>query len=92
MRPLAEVLSGTKRLFVCGLALDFCVLDTCINAKVSGFDSVILILDAARAAHIPGVGGFGTGFLQDPSAIKSKILKAEVRLGSFRSLVEKQAR
>ena len=28
---------------------------------------VYMVLDAARAAHIPGVGTFGSGFLSDPS-------------------------
>ena len=26
-----------------------------------------MVLDAARAAHIPGVGAFGSGFLSDPT-------------------------
>ena len=26
-----------------------------------------MVLDAARAAHIPGVGSFGSGFLSNPS-------------------------
>ena len=26
-----------------------------------------MVLDAARAAHIPGVGTFGSGFLSDPT-------------------------
>ena len=46
---LQAALQGKKRLFVCGLALDFCVTDTCLNAKDAGFDSVHLLLDAARA-------------------------------------------
>lgn len=63
-RNLVELLAGKRRLFVCGLALDFCVADSAHNARDAGFDNVFMVLDAARAAHIPGVGGFGSGFLQ----------------------------
>ena len=71
LASLAEKLKGFKRLFVCGLALDFCVLDTCLNAvglhsEGLQFDSVYCVLDAARAAHITGIGSFGSGFLSDP--------------------------
>lgn len=51
-RPLQDVLRPARRLFVCGLALDFCVLDTCLNALDAGFSSVHLVLDAVRALHI----------------------------------------
>ena len=37
-----------------------------------------MVLDAARAAHIPGVGAFGSGFLSDPSeAVGSELENAE---------------
>ena len=43
---------GTRRrLYVIGLALDFCVLDTAITAKTAGFGEVWIVLDLARAAH-----------------------------------------
>ena len=32
---LQDAMRIKKRLFVCGLALDFCVLDTCLNAGSS---------------------------------------------------------
>lgn len=34
--PMHEPMRG-KRLFVCGLVTDFCVVDTCINAMAAGF-------------------------------------------------------
>ena len=37
---LEKRLAGCTRLFVCGLALDFCVLDTCLNARKCGFEQV----------------------------------------------------
>lgn len=42
------------RVYVCGLALDFCVHDTCVNASTLGITKVSMIVDAARAAHIAG--------------------------------------
>ena len=39
-QTLEDRLRGCKRIFVCGLALDFCVLDTCLNARKLGFEQV----------------------------------------------------
>ena len=88
---LEQRLKGSKRLFVCGLALDFCVLDTCLNARLAGFENVILLLDAARAAHIPGVGGHGTGFLSDPVAVVKQLRDAGVRIATSRDACPPQA-
>jgi len=46
-----------------------------------------MILDAARAAHIPDVGPIGTGFLQDPSKIKEQMQAANVKLVPTAALV-----
>ena len=46
---------GVRRVFACGLAADFCVLDTVLNAKAEGFEEAYMVLDATRAAHLPGV-------------------------------------
>ena len=77
---LQTALKGKRRLFVCGLALDFCVLDTCINARDCGFDEVYMVYDAARAAHIHGVGQHGSGFLTDPIEVVRKLKAAGVGL------------
>lgn len=81
-QTLSDVLKekNIKRIFACGLALDYCVLDTAINGKGNGFEESYLILDAARAAHLPGIGSFGSGFLQDPVELKNKLAAAGVRL------------
>lgn len=84
-RSLQDALKGSQRLFVCGLALDFCVLDTCLNARDLGFNQVFLVLDAARAAHISGVGAHGTGFLTPPSEVLSKLKEAGVGIVSLAS-------
>ncbi len=44
---------GLRRLFVCGLALDFCVHYSCIDARRDGFD-VVMIEDACRAIDLEG--------------------------------------
>lgn len=86
-KSLQDILQNAKRIFVCGLALDFCVSDTCINAKALGVQAeVYMLLDLARAAHIPGVGNFGTGFLQDPKQVLGNLEKAGVKLASIRGV------
>ena len=51
-KTMKAALAGKKRVFVCGLALDFCVLDTCLNAKQCGVESVPRrARRGARGAH-----------------------------------------
>jgi len=47
---------GVKRLLVGGLATDYCVLNTVLDARKAGFD-VLLLVDAVRAVNVkPGDG------------------------------------
>lgn len=81
-RPLSEMMQGSKRLFCCVLAGDFCVLDSALNAATSNIfpgSQVFHVYDATRAAHIPGIGAFGSGFLSDPKDIVEKLRTTGVR-------------
>ena len=88
LRTMQDVLNAKLcpekgRIFVCGLALDFCVHDTCVNAIALGMQRVSIIVDAARAAHVPGLGSYGSGFLSEPSAVKSSLASSGVKIVSF---------
>ena len=61
------------RLFVCGLAFDFCVIDSAINARENTGKPTFIIHDATRAAQIPGATSFGSGFLTDPAELVKKL-------------------
>jgi len=83
-KRIAEYLRAlsAQRIYVVGLAMDVCVLDTAIKAaslKVAQ-DGVFLPVDASRAVHIPQVGAYGSGFVTDPQKIVSKATQAGVKL------------
>jgi nicotinamidase/pyrazinamidase len=44
---------GLKRLFLCGLAYDFCVRYSAIDGTAAGFECIV-IEDATRAVGLPG--------------------------------------
>jgi nicotinamidase/pyrazinamidase len=44
---------GLKRLFLCGLAYDFCVRHSAIDGKALGFETIV-IEDATRPVNLPG--------------------------------------
>jgi len=47
---------GVRRVVVCGLATDYCVLNTVIDARENGFE-VLVVLEAMRAVDVtPGDG------------------------------------
>lgn len=71
---------GIRRVFLCGLSLDNSVAETAANAANAGFSDINVILDATRAQHLPGIGEFGTGFMQDPAVTRDKLVNAGVRL------------
>jgi len=81
-QDLASLLKerNVSRIFACGLALDYCVLDTALNCVQAGFAESYIIMDAARAAHLPGIGSFGSGFMQDPAELKHKLVSSSVKV------------
>eukprot|EP01065_Artemidia_motanka_P016325 TRINITY_DN2002_c6_g1_i1.p1 TRINITY_DN2002_c6_g1~~TRINITY_DN2002_c6_g1_i1.p1 ORF type:complete len:640 (+),score=121.89 TRINITY_DN2002_c6_g1_i1:148-2067(+) len=84
---------GLKRLFVCGLAFDYCVLDTTCNGRKLGFEEAYLIADAARPAYIPASDfhkpDFGSGFTQDPKCVRKKLLEYGAKFCFVRNLLPK---
>ena len=44
---------GIKRVFVCGLALDFCVAYSAVDASIAGFETYV-IMDATKPVDLPG--------------------------------------
>lgn len=59
---------GIKELYVCGLALDYCVLQTALDAIKCGF-KVNVILDACRAVDVNNIDG-----------VKKQMIAAEIKL------------
>jgi len=64
---LADRLGSRRALYVTGLALDFCVIDTALTAREAGFDDVYIVLDAARPSHVLPIG-----FLTQPADLFAK--------------------
>jgi nicotinamidase-related amidase len=83
-RTLKQALleEGIERVFVCGLALDFCVFDTALNAKDAGFKNVVFLLDASRPAFVPGYLPFYAGYAHEPNWTYSKLKEAGVAIWS----------
>ena len=58
----------------------------------TSLSQVHMVLDAARAAHIAGVGAHGSGFLNDPQDVLRKVTEAQVNLIAARHLGRGAAR
>lgn len=85
---LAEAMRarGIRRLAVCGLATDYCVLNTVIDGLQAGFE-VLLVAEAARAVDVaPGDGERAmTRMLlagADPVRLSGEGLVADLALGA----------
>jgi len=76
---LGKMVGEARRLFSVGLCYDLCVIDTALNAAPI-VPEVYLVGDASRAVHIPGVGQFGSGFLNDPAHLVSQMKKTGVKI------------
>lgn len=64
---------GIERLFVMGLATDFCVKETALGALESGF-KVVLVLDGCRAIDSPA--GTGQAALDEMEAAGATFVKS----------------
>ena len=73
--PLAERLGKRRNVYICGLALDFCVVDSALTAKAAGFENVWIILDVSRPSHVPPIG-----FLTPPAQLFAKIRDGGVQV------------
>ena len=90
---LADSLGKSRNAYVCGLALDFCVLDSALTGTRAGiFRDVNIVLDSSRAAYVPGVGRYGSGFLSNPRDFIQKTTMKNVKLVSTISLTNTPAK
>jgi nicotinamidase/pyrazinamidase len=72
---LAEQLKdrGVRRVAVCGLATDYCVLNTALDAIEAGFQTLVL-LDAMRAVEVaPGDGARAIGRMVAAGAVAVEV-------------------
>ena len=44
---------GINRVFICGLALDFCVAYSAIDSAIAGFETFV-IMNATKPVDLPG--------------------------------------
>lgn len=74
--------SKEGRIFCCGLAYDFCVIDSAVNYRkaVPENGKYYILQDLTRAARIPGIGSFGSGFLTDPRVHVKKLADHGIQL------------
>jgi len=86
-KPCSDLLPKGGRVFCCGLAYDYCVMDTAVNfvQTVVDFDDnkCFMVQDLTRAARIPGIGAFGSGFLTDPSVLLEGLTANKIGLVRF---------
>lgn len=59
-----------QRLFLCGLAYDFCVRYSAIDGKALGFETIV-IEDATRPVNLPGSNGLPNSVAETNAALAS---------------------
>jgi nicotinamidase/pyrazinamidase len=59
---------GLHRLFLCGLAYDFCVRYSAIDGRALGFETIV-IEDATRPVNLPGSGGLPNSVAETNAAL-----------------------
>jgi len=86
-KKLHDIIPKKGRLLVVGLAFDFCVMDSAVNANILGFEKVFICIEAVRAAHIPGIGQHGSGFLSPPEMLVEKFKKHKIGIVSLQDIL-----
>lgn len=89
-KALHDIIPKKGRLLIVGLAFDFCVLDSAINARKLGYEQVFIGIEAVRAAHIPGIGEHGSGFLTPPDFLVGKFSEHKIRIVSCKDMLSPQ--
>eukprot|EP00906_Rhabdomonas_costata_P031418 RCo044368 len=82
-KPLLELLGDrSRRLLLCGLAMDYCVLDTALNATLASppFTKVSIVYDACGAAFARAVGPHLGGYFTHPEEMAGKLTRHGVSL------------
>eukprot|EP00531_Pseudo-nitzschia_arenysensis_P002767 CAMPEP_0116145984 /NCGR_PEP_ID=MMETSP0329-20121206/16915_1 /TAXON_ID=697910 /ORGANISM="Pseudo-nitzschia arenysensis, Strain B593" /LENGTH=291 /DNA_ID=CAMNT_0003641687 /DNA_START=123 /DNA_END=998 /DNA_ORIENTATION=+ len=86
-RPMVSLLPKGEggKVYCCGLAMDYCVIDTAQNycQSVENASDCFIIQDLTRAAMVPGLGTFGCGFLTDPKVMLDKLVSNKIGLVKF---------
>lgn len=91
-KPCRDLLPAKGgRVFCCGLAYDYCVMDTAVNFVQTVVDvdgntndnKCFVVQNLTRAARIPGIGAFGSGFLTDPSVFLETLTANKIGLVRF---------
>lgn len=73
---------GVKEVYVCGLALDFCVLATALDAVMEGF-ATHLVIDCCRAVDVPAGAGEQAVRRMEDTGVKS-LRSADLTDAGFR--------
>jgi nicotinamidase/pyrazinamidase len=73
---LEDIIKRDSTLYICGLALDYCVIDTAITAKINEYKDVYIIYDVTKPV------------CEDMTEIKESIDKYGIKLISVNDIIQ----